>query len=633
MLERLLKRNVLRETVNNAVKDPLEAVALAVTNLRDGLRNRFTDVTDTIERYKYGVDRNRVNRELRGMLAMDETARREKMRTIFNEALDNNPATFYDLVKALGEIDFFDLVLQSKNPGEELTAEELLLPLQLDHELYTELIQTAQNNPRFKEWMEYVSGKAKQEEKPEGNDNEELKLNGAALPEIFPKINQYVASAMRYAGGSSGHRGDRFEVMVEAFKKITRDIFGKDMDAFFGVATTKNLAGLISRFWSFYPNAELVAGAYEYLPMCYAVSDHNKRHIVDLEDINFTEEDLTKSLFNKGDEIRKDRKVRGIPEREPIVLLVSTQMRIGAKLVDTKKVAQIVETENQRIGYKQYHLWFDSSQDSRVMDDGDIVFFSKRFAGSGGGMVLANNKTYPEDDGKDIKEALRLRSSYDASIIPRLIASLHLTSRKVGHTVSALTHTPGLWHYKGKGTFVAGEIEKARTHIDKSELLSGLFSIESQMPDDPAQWKVDAVLRVVPSDKALQTLNIARLGNDLKDVFHVDCSSFSLDNLRGANGVDFTKLMEALEAEPFRLNKFIEIVEEFQQFYQSWIVKSLLPSNHRENPDHVREYFKQSAKEHNYFRLFITALDRPDYLLDFTKRLEEAVKLQLSDSK
>lgn len=628
MLEKLLNRSTLRDTVKSVAEHPCEAARTAVSFLREELRARLSGATEAVERYRHGVDGERVKDELQQMLSMDKGSRRAQMRIIFDEALNEHPATFYDLVKTLGEIDLFDLVLKSKEGG-DLDAEDLLLPLQLDYEIYIELIRAAQSNPYFSEWMDHLSNKVKNGKNHKDSAEEELKLNGAALPEMFPKINQYVASTMRYAGGGSSHRGEKFEVMVKAFKKITGELFGERMDAFFGVATTKNLAGLVSRFWSFHPNAELVAGAYEYLPMYYSISDPNKRHLADLEDINFDEEQLVASLLKNGEAIRTRRIVRAIPKEEPIVLLVSTQMRIGAKLMDTKKIAELIEAENVRIGHKQYHVWFDASQDSRLVADGDIVFYSKRFAGSGGGMVLANKETYPDDDGKDITEALRLRSSYDSSIIPRLIASLHLTSNKVGHTVSNLTQTPGLWYYRGKGTFVASEVEKASIYLNASPLLKGLFSIECQMPTDPQQWKVDAVLRVTPSDAALEKLDVAKLGDALKNDFGVDCSSYSLNNMGKDGSMSFSRLNQALEATPFDLDGFIAMVEEFQFFYQSWIVKALLPSENRNDAEYVKDYFRQAAKEHNYFRLLITALDRPDYLLDFVKRLETAVSQQL----
>ncbi len=627
-LTSLLKKDVIQQDLVRQIADPREAIRHVLAGIRTGFAGRVKKAIMTkVDDYRYGIDSDRLQVQLRSMLDMDEPTRRGEMRKLFQEALDTDHEIFYRLVQTLGEIDIFNLTVESKT-ADSLSGDDLLLPLELDYELYTELIQTAKAHPSFKAWMAFLSEKT-EGKKPMQQGQQELKLNGAALPEIFPKIDHYVESAMKYLGGRSCDKGKKFMLMLEAFKKISEEVFGKDMEAFCAVATTRNLTSLVSRFWSAFPHAELIAEPYEYLPMWYAVSDATKRHMIDIDNLNFNEEHLTVELLRKGETIRQKRKAESVPEKDPIVLLISTQMRIGAKLLDPKKIMQWVDAENEFLGFQQYHVWFDASQDSRIVADGDLVFYSKRFAGSGGGMVLANKATYPEDDGHDIRESFRLRSSYDVSIIPRLTASLHLTSRKVGHHVANLAQTPGLWYFQGKGTFVAGEVEKARSSLSQSPIVKDLFTLEHQMPSDAKQWKVDAVMRIIPTDKALKMLDMKKLSQDLHQRFSVDFSCFNLQEHEGGGGMSFSELTEACDAEPFNRESFIAKVEAFQFYYQSWIVKSLLPSEGREDADVVRAYFRQAVKEHSYFRIFTTALDKPDTLREFIKRLEQAVKLQL----
>ncbi len=632
MLEQLTAQHAIKRGLLERVKDPLGAIKEMTVRLHARVQEAFHRAKDLTLYLEQGIDRKLITDWMQSIVVLPEAERRVAFHKLFEEAMNGDFERMYSLIETLGSIDILRLA-EKERGADPLTENDMLLPLQIDNELFTEVLGVAQTHPQFKDWIRFLGQKADGELDQTSEQLDELRLDGAALPEMFPKIAEYEDRITRHVQTRGGRKGKSFEVMTKAFKTIATTLFGNEVEAFYGVGTFPTFKSLALRFWKYNPDADLIACPYEYLPMWYQVAE-NRRHMADIpQGIDFTEEQLMDSLFRKGQEVREKRRQRGVEDNAPIVLLVSSQMRIGGKMLDTKKIAELVETENQKNagdGRSRYHLWLDASQDSRVIKEGDIVFYSKRHGGTGGGMVLARKATYPEDS-QDIKEAFRTRSGYDLKYIPRIVAALFCIDKKIGHKFANLLDpkTIGLWYFSGKGTFLEKEIEKAADAIRVGGL-NKLFTMEASLPaSDSGQWRIDTIVRISTTEKGHETLDLKQLEQNLKSL-NVNVSSFNLEHLEGTEGnPKFSELMEMLGREPFDCAVFIEAVKKFQEYYSQAIVVSLLPTENEQDALKVKEHFLRAVKQHNYFRLFITAIDRPDTLLDFVKRLETAVDTQL----
>ena len=645
MLEQLTAQHALKQRALEAVRNPLATVFQMAQRIHAKARDAVAEVKETKLYIGHGIDRLATLNWLQSVIFLPEPQRREAFRQLFQEALDQDFEKMYNLIKVLGGTDILQIAEKHRGTN-PFTEEDMLLPLQIDHELFTEAVQTAQKHPKFKEWMEFVEAKAAKQNGQNPDELDELNLDGAALPEMFPKIAEYEDRIDRHVKGRGGKKGNSFGTLTRTFKHMSQRLYGEDAvaslepedqsskEAFYGVGTLPTFKSLVLRFWDedHYPNAHLIASPYEYFPMYYQVSK-SKRHLADVPNgLVFTENELVEAMLKKGREIMVKREDGPDAETDPIILLISSQLRIGGKMLDTAKIAALVEAENATIGYKQYDIWFDASQDSRVIKQGDIVLHSKRHGGTGGGMVIASAETYPED-AADIREAFRTRSGYNSRYIPRMIASMFSIDKKIGHSFSSLIDpkTSSLWYYKGGGGFLQAEINRAQEVLQASPDLKELFTMTASLPDaDSGQWRIDTIARLELTEEGQKRgIDMKRLRGDLAEL-NVSLTYFNLEHCDTNHGrPGFKKLMRFFNTEPFDLASFIKAVETFQKFYSQEMVMSLLPQENREDPEYVREYFQKAVAQHDYFRIFVTAIDRKDTIKDFIKRLELAVQKQL----
>jgi hypothetical protein len=214
--------------------------------------------------------------------------------------------------------------------------------------------------------------------------------------------------------------------------------------------------------------------------------------------------------------------------------------------------------------------------------------------------------------GENIHDILTINGGFNAQYLTNVIASLFSNHMRMAHNLNNLATQENLWYEQGKESFLEEEVAKAKKFIEQSNYLKNRFILNSY-PSEKKEWNIQKLLRLNCLD---ENINMLQLKQHLEKK-NIKVQTFSLKQREGFSSI-------SLESS---LQDFITEVEIFEANNLSWIIKKLLPEENRNDEKYVKEYFKQSVLEHEYFRLYIHATNRSDYLLDFMKSLEETLFL------
>gem|GEM_PF-6201486 len=655
-------------------------------------RAEVQHLRDTAEN---GIDRKEAERFVREILFLPSEQRCAVIREAIDGMIEEDFDLLWNFVEVVSSMNFFEMIVgerfkeqSAKDSGLRLAdtlleKSDWLIPIELDNDFFHTTIGYAQEHLPMKgqknvdddemkkrrEFHRYLFGKVRANTKNGSvEDTEHLGLNGAAIPEIFPKIREFERSVTAFLESGGTNQMRNFSSLTEVFKQLGTDLYGDRMEAFYTRGTTSAFEGLILRVLNYYRNISLIATDHEYSSLWRKLAKE-KAHVVNIPGgIDGAEKDMVAAMLAKGEEVMQARSVcqsiiqdvRGafgddlrLPVLEeamtglddpdqPIILLISSVPRMGGRKFDMEEIERLIDAENERRGAKLYHLWTDASQDSRIIRSGDVIFRSKKDSSTGGGQGLMDTMTYPPEKG-DIPEALRTRGGYNASYIPQLIGSTLAVKARTGHSYGDLLHSGSLWHLKGKGTFLGREIREAQKMLANDRVLKGLFTLHSSLPplqegeetypdNDNNQWRIDSIMRFCPTDEALELLDMDRFKADLRKL-RVNFSDFDLSRreMETTEALGYSALMELADADEFNLEEFIMEVERFETWYQSWIVKSLLPSERRNDPEYVRAHFKQAVRDHNYMRILMVAIRKPGHLRRLLNKVKKVVKVQLEN--
>ncbi len=405
-----------------------------------------------------------------------EEKRRNAIKEYLTAIYKKGHPKFFDFITTLGQINF---------PARE---EDMLLPLHLEYEIITEAIQgVAQKQPDFENWIAYVKSHTNENE----NTQEEIYMK-PGTPIISPKLEKFHAQIKTFLDNPS-QRDRKYEILLNTFKKLIKEKFGKNYDGYYTTGTTNAFTALQDKFWKVHPNAHLYHTPNEYLVMPYKVMPQ-KRQSIDMDPYD-PEEVFLQRIF---DDVKK-RELNGEEVCESVVILISSELRGGIRIFDVHRIAEIVEEKNKSLGYKKYHLWIDAAQDNRLFVHpksennpvyhpenpdlfiGDIVFSSKRIGqGTGRGLVLVNNNTYPPEE--DIAYSLSESSGggTNEDFLIDIIGGLYIETTQMPHQLADLTKTPSLWRLKGRGKFLDWEIVRAFELIKRLPFLKKHFRLEAQ---------------------------------------------------------------------------------------------------------------------------------------------------------
>ncbi len=455
---------------------------------------------------------------------------------------------------------------------------------------------------------------------------ENLYLDGAGLPVPPATVLAYERKLTTFMEAAPFTGRTVFSVLTSLFEETARQVFGAQLSAFYTQGTLTSFQKWVLRFWQVYPEARCISTPLEYMPMYYNLP-RRFRHMVDLPDLYFREEDLTAAFFAKGDALN-----RGLTESEkrnrPICLLVSSEPRCGGKRLDMNKISDLVAQQNAALGYRQYHLWTDASQDFRTLRKTDVLWYSKRHAGTGGGMILVNNQTYDLDN-SELREAVRVRSGYDIRYIIRLIASLLSMKSRMLYGLTQRINQVGEAEPGTKPVSLRGEINAAVRAFNRNPALQQNFRLIVNEEKPPFEnGEMHAILRLELSEQGRDRIDLFTLEQALQ-AERVTIGHFSLDHCNGSGSVGYDDVVAAYNAEPFDLRHFVDVVEQFQHEYQDYLVRTLIPVDNRENREWVRSHFYRAVLQHEYYRIFISVAHPPGTLRRFIQHLERAVDHQL----
>ena len=265
-----------------------------------------------------------------------------------------------------------------------------------------------------------------------------IRLNGAGLP-ILTRWMLYFRTCMDNVGEAYG-------AMEATFRSLAVKQFGPDRHWL-----SHWTAGTTSSFLSLKvadPRATMIVDSEDaYLPMVRRVALAREPIVLPLRD-DYQDEALVEhvhrvfQLLDQADkqpsqpQVRRDnisasltdaarletQEPRSAAAGRPCYLLLTSVTRLGSyrrlhheQLLRLRALAASFDLD--------LHIWVDASQDTRTIEGADIVWYSKRFGGSGRGVVLINQAKYAEDSA--LVAPLKTLSGVDLHLIADVICQLY----------------------------------------------------------------------------------------------------------------------------------------------------------------------------------------------------------------
>lgn len=509
---------------------------------------------------------------------------------------------------------YFFSVLKSLNISRfPVTEENLVLPIELDFEIYTTAIRFVQSKDNFEDWITFV----------DDNSNELLPkydFKGAGLPTISDKVQNYVDRIKEFLDGHN----NSFGLLLPTFKKMVSEIWGENYHAFFtnGGATDAALR-FSNAYWQEHPNAQMIHSNHDYTPMFNGVSDQNQ-HQIDIDLKSETEESWAEKILNEKKKILVQNSHLA---DEPFAVFLNSEFRQGIWQVDVHKIVKILRQKDPNL-----HIWVDAAQDNRFFADhsdssnpdrnpdqnsdfdiGDVVFCSKRKQ-----LTLINQNRYPEESNIGYALAERCGGRLAETDLMQLLANLLFEKHKIAHTTTHLTGNSALWRYSGKQKYLDGQVDTAEDYFEQSEILSRHFEFHRErLADENYEWKVARILNI--SQTSESEINIWEILKNLEKqgMGKIDCFDLNDANLSGELSLD------SIDFDANYLT-FLDQVRAFQKYHLGNISVSLLPED-LSDETFTKDWTRQKIAEHKLFRLFLTVEHLPAEITNFLKALESEI--------
>ncbi len=341
-----------------------------------------------------------------------------------------------------------------------------LQSLRTNHALLKAFVDAFQENPNRREIKKDMACAPRS---PTKQPSLHLDLRGAALPETLPFIAKFAEKCRTHLDKET-----LFEKLLNELQRLARKATKGKQKAY----VTR---GAENGFRSF----------------CEAFKQESQgRYTV------YTSDQEYGAMFSNLD--RRCIEIvpfeRGIHDKDPCLMAYDLNKRletapVGRKVVFLSSVcrngAYRIATNQVIAAIKKVHpdaeIWVDAAQDNMFFPDADLVVYSKRFGGTGGGMNFLG-KRYQTDQ---YHSALRLSSGYLTEKVAACCGILFSQQNKIGNSLEDLNATPTLWKTRWKGTYIDSQARRFADEL-KGTSFGRHFEtcyIDESKIEDPSYWK------------------------------------------------------------------------------------------------------------------------------------------------
>lgn len=465
--------------------------------------------------------------------------------------------------------------------------------LELENEIYVIAIRriAQQNDEQHSQWIEFLK------EKVNGTPTPPKMMQwGAGLPSMRDKAARY-QHFVEQAG-----LGRDYDALLSGFKNLVERTWGGNYEGFRTKGTCDGYQKWISKFFGDpqYKRSRLITLDHDYMEL-YQNQDLTSRHsCVSLEDPStITEEEVAEKYSQRIQELRFSDTECG-----PFVCGFSSELRNGMRRFDVPKLVSLLRKVGEDLGV-EVHVWVDAAQDSRLFvyedeptdalnpeanrvkdrDIGDLVFWSKRIGGTEGGLALVNTDLYPTKVEESFQRTLPYKAfsaggGVDEERLIRLIADLTIERGQIAHSIEHLLQVPALWYYRGGGTFLQNELQKAQEAYDASSQVKEHFEFCAENETEPrGEWRSQRMLHLRLKESS--PLVLAKIRTSLERIYGKknipDVFAISDENPR-----IIQELWNAIDKIQQPIPDYSEL-QRLQGYYSVHLVNLLVPPGRLEN--------------------------------------------------
>ena len=405
-------------------------------------------------------------------------------------------------------------------------------------------------------------------------------LHSAGQPVVPPKTARFEAAYKAFVQGKLRLQPfDSFYCLFNVLQDLVELNFGPGMQGYPTRGTLRSFQAVLDRAEP--KTLFVVCTPGEFGPMVSSLEE-SSTIFVNIENIDFTVEDLTDNVVQI---------METYPDR-PLVFLISSCLRIGGRYLDLRPLRAKIQAAHTQPLTASRQLWVDAAQDHRVVH-ADVVFYSKRFAGTGGGLVAVHTGVSAA-----IREKLEVKSGYDTVYLVRVCKTLVSALRGVYFGFEDMLMRPNLWD----AATASGEILRSVRVLEAAlvtEHLSSFVDVRYNLEEiKTSQPMPGAIVRLTPSALFTEHYSIGDLVFYLA-TNNIGCETFSL-SIYYSNPANVKQAVSSVA----KYREFSELLRAHRD------VAVWYPHKLKHPPDHESEYFEQCARltlqYHDYLRIFLT---------------------------
>lgn len=529
--------------------------------------------------------------------------RREALKQELRECLAGSFELFWGTLEALVRDP---LPLDPKRPLDYLATNE---------DLALAFIQTAQESPQIDNLNQRIGEQCSRHPRRPINN-----FRGASIPNPIPLFEQFGLQCKEISGS---HEHNVYGALMTALAELTQEATQDKQTAYFTPGARKAWLSVFDVLRKRYPSLRVYGTPHEYIAM---LQDRNYCRVVDGDLEGESDEDelkISQRLLEamSGDTLRE----------QPVVFLSS--VRRTGKRIDVNRIMGEIRREFPNVIFV-----VDAAQDHYMYPDADIVLYSKRFGGTGTGLIMLKKDSIPPE----IQRAMTIQEGVNIQLLASTVAGLRSERQSVhfANRLQNLITTPGLWEFRGGGTYIDQQSSRIAQSIADDPYLSEHFEVEfsEEKPDvaNPNLWKSSRVVTL--RKKPHSSLDLEKLCQKIEQQ-----DGLHLDWISPANEEEFKEIM-ALAGKPYtrdNCHHLCEMILDFQTttkptyFTEMIALPEVFNGAVPMSEDTFRrqiEYFTKSIERQSMIRLYIDLQMNSEDIDRLLSALSSAVTSSLTTS-
>ncbi len=420
-------------------------------------------------------------------------------------------------------------------------------------------------------------------------------FRGASIPNPVPLFEKF-GLLSKAIGGS--HEHNIFGKLMAALRDLVTEATGDQQVGFFTPGARKGWLAAFNALRRQHPNLRIYGTPHEYLAM---LQDRDHCRVVD--------SDISQNGDPEGESEISQRLLEAISGEEglvdqPIVFLSS--MRRTGQRVDVNRIMKEIRAEVPSVLFV-----VDAAQDHYMYPDADIVLYSKRFGGTGTGIMMLKKDSIS----KEVLRAMAIQEGVNIQLLASTVAGLRCERQPThfANCLKDLTATPALWNFRGGGTYIDRQATRIAEAISDTPVLNEHFTVsyDDEEPDEanPNLWKSSRIIGL--HQKQTSDLDLAKL------CLHAEQhGNIQLDWIAPTMEPECETLLD-LASQPYsreNCRRLCDGILEFQTTTKPTYFTEMIalpevfngaaPMS-RDTFERQKEYFLQSIARQNMIRLYI----------------------------